>query len=302
MKRNPKIILTIAPPAAGKTTWAKDQVKKNPKIMRISRDDFRFMMKDSPVLETKGESILTEMVQNSIASLTKVGYDVIVDQTNCNKKHLVSLIEFCQQHGDVHFQIFDVPKSTLIERDSMREKSVGEDVINRMYNGWLKIFDSNFDFSIRKKKDRFVSSYQINDSELPKAFIFDMDGTLAHNLNVRSYFDWLKVDQDSYDEHVGQMAKDLKAAGYKIIIVTGRDGEAEELSKEWLDFYDVEYDEFFIRPQGDYRKDNVIKKEIYDNNIKNKYNVVGVFDDRDQVVSFWRSEGLKCYQVEYGNF
>lgn len=37
-------------------------------------------------------------------------------------------------------------------------------------------------------------------------------------------------------------------------------------------------------------------------NIKDKYNVLGIFDDRQQVVDMWRSLGLKCFQVEPGNF
>ena len=38
------------------------------------------------------------------------------------------------------------------------------------------------------------------------------------------------------------------------------------------------------------------------NHINGKYNVLGVFDDRDQVVSVWRSLGLTCFQVNWGNF
>lgn len=302
MKKN-KITLNIGIPASGKTTWSLNQVKNNPKTIRISRDDYRFMMKDAPILDTKMESVLTKMVYNDIATLAGAGYDLIIDQTNCNKKHLLAMVDYCQQYGDVHFQIFDVSLEKAIDRDKNREKSVGEDVIKRMHKGFLSIFDSNFDFSVRKKKERFVSNYQINENDKQKAFIFDVDGTLAHNLNVRGYFDWDKVDRDAYDELVGQMAKDLKSLGYYIIIVTGRDGSAGKLTKEWLSFYGVPFDEFFIRPTGDYRKDNVIKKEIYEQNIKPFYNVMGVFDDRDQVVSFWRKEAnLKTYQVEYGNF
>jgi hypothetical protein len=57
-----------------------------------------------------------------------------------------------------------------------------------------------------------------------------------------------------------------------------------------------------MRPKNDYRKDSLIKEEIYVNNIKNKYNVIAVYDDRDQVVKKWRELGIKCFQVDYGNF
>lgn len=45
-----------------------------------------------------------------------------------------------------------------------------------------------------------------------------------------------------------------------------------------------------------------MKKEIYEKYIKGKYNVMGVFDDRDRVVEMWRSIGLTCFQVDYGKF
>jgi hypothetical protein len=42
-----------------------------------------------------------------------------------------------------------------------------------------------------------------------------------------------------------------------------------------------------MRAEGDDRKDWIVKKEFYDE-ISKDYNVLGVFDDRDQVVAMWR--------------
>ena len=44
------------------------------------------------------------------------------------------------------------------------------------------------------------------------------------------------------------------------------------------------------------------KAEIYEKELKGKYNIIMIYDDRDQVVETWRSLGLKCAQVEYGEF
>ena len=63
-----------------------------------------------------------------------------------------------------------------------------------------------------------------------------------------------------------------------------------------------EPDELFMRPTGDTRKDSILKKEIYDNHIKGKYNVKYVLDDRDSVVEMWREQGLTCLQVAPGDF
>lgn len=64
----------------------------------------------------------------------------------------------------------------------------------------------------------------------------------------------------------------------------------------------IYYDELYMRTPGDMRKDFVIKKELYDAKIKNKYNVQFVLDDRNQIVDMWRGLGMTCLQVDYGNF
>jgi hypothetical protein len=46
----------------------------------------------------------------------------------------------------------------------------------------------------------------------------------------------------------------------------------------------------------------VVKLEIFDREIRERYYVVGVFDDRNKVVSMWRSLGLTVYQVADGDF
>nr|DAI39653.1 MAG TPA: polynucleotide kinase [Caudoviricetes sp.] len=58
-----------------------------------------------------------------------------------------------------------------------------------------------------------------------------------------------------------------------------------------------------MRKEKDYRKDSIVKTEIYNEYIKDKYCVTAVFDDRDQVVNdCWRKLGLLCNQVWKGDF
>ncbi len=57
-----------------------------------------------------------------------------------------------------------------------------------------------------------------------------------------------------------------------------------------------------MRKTDDFRPDEDVKKEIYNENIKNKFNVLYVFDDRNSVVNIWRNEGLTCLQVANGDF
>ena len=88
----------------------------------------------------------------------------------------------------------------------------------------------------------------------------------------------------------------------RIILLSGRSAEYRDITEKWLADNGVSYDALFMRAAGDVRKDSIIKEEIYRAEIENKYNVLFVLDDRDQVVQLWRSLGLTCLQVAEGNF
>jgi len=149
------------------------------------------------------------------------------------------------------------------------------------------------------------------------AIIVDVDGTLADMRGVRGPFEWDKVHLDRPHQDVIELVKDLAGvdkysdtflddglieAKYQIIITTGRDGVCEEATRKWLKDNGVHFDDFYIRKAGDFRKDNIIKSEIYMDHIRPKYDVKFVIDDRDQVVEMWRSLGLRVLQVAPGNF
>lgn len=298
-----KIILAIGIPASGKSTWSKEFVRRNNEYVRVCRDDYRLMLSQSQMLDPKGERLVTQLVETAISNAINFKFNVIVDQTNVNIKYLNEMVDFCQNLADVEFKIFDVPVDLAIERDAKREAKVGEEVIRKMYKNYLNLYDSNFNFSYRRKKPRIVTGIDWKpDNTLPYAIIFDIDGTLAHVNGKRGHFDWDNVDRDVVDERVRETLKIHRKAGYKIIIVTGRDGSCEELTKMWLAENDIHFDYFYIRPAGNFDKDTVIKKGIFDNHIAGKFNVLGVYDDRNQVVSMWREIGLKCFQVIKGDY
>ncbi len=62
------------------------------------------------------------------------------------------------------------------------------------------------------------------------------------------------------------------------------------------------YSALYMRPEGDTRKDVLIKQEIYEREVKGKYNVLFVLNDRQQVVDSWRALGLTVSQVAPGDF
>ncbi|MBK9581896.1 MAG: hypothetical protein IPO48_08380 [Saprospiraceae bacterium] len=158
------------------------------------------------------------------------------------------------------------------------------------------------DISNEKKHEKKHPVYRTQDPSLPKAIICDLDGTLAL-MNGRSPFDASTCESDLPNTPVVNIVKNYHELGYKIILASGREDTFKTQTISWLEKYDVQYDLLFMRAAGDYRKDAVIKKEMFDTQIEGKYFVEFVLDDRNQVVDLWRKDlNLPCFQVYYGDF
>lgn len=135
----------------------------------------------------------------------------------------------------------------------------------------------------------------------PPAVIFDIDGTLALR-QERGPFDWSRVGEDLPNEPVVHLALSLGMM-YSIIFLSGRDEICRPQTEMWLFAQELSSGCLFMRPQGDFRKDSIVKKELYHKYIEPHWDIQWVVDDRDQVVKMWREElGLTCLQVAEGNF
>lgn len=293
-----KILIGIS--ASGKSTYCKGVVEKNPDWVIVSRDDYRYAWRNSGVVDNKLEGLITKHVKQSIVDLLNNGYNVLYDATNLKASYLENITSYVKHIAKVEYHIIDVPLEVAINRDKNRERSVGEEVIKRQYEQYLTLLDS-YDFShINPTPKKYVAPEK--QYTLPEAFIFDIDGTLAHTNGLRSHYDMDNVDKDVVDVEVNNVLKVIAEHGYyNILIVTGRHS-CKEKTEKWLSDNHIVYDKIYMRDDNDMRKDSIIKKEIYLNQISPNYRVVGVFDDRNQVVDMWRELGLKCFQVQDGNF
>lgn len=134
-----------------------------------------------------------------------------------------------------------------------------------------------------------------------KAIIVDIDGTISHKTD-RDIFDYEKAISDNPDPVIIEVVRSLWEQGYKIVIVTGRSEDCVDVTREWLRLNCPPYYKLYMRRSKDFRQDAVVKREIYDYYIEPSFDVLCVFDDRNQVVDMWREIGLKCLQVQPGDF
>jgi predicted kinase len=269
--------------ASGKSTFARELCSGG-KYVRVNKDDIRDQIFDGKWTRDR-EKVVVEVETSMIKAGLGLGRNVIVDSTNLAQKHIQRFHDIAAEFGaEVVEKWFDTPISECIRRDAARAKPVGEKVIRQM-----------FDQYIRPKLPK-------QDVDLRPCYIFDLDGTLA-KMNGRSPFDWNRVGEDSVNRPVAELARQLYRLGYAIFILSGRDGSCKGMSEKWLRDNGIAFGDFFIRSEGDNRKDSIVKRELYEQNIKGKYFVEAWFDDRDQVVAMVRDElNLPCFQVDWGNF
>lgn len=138
----------------------------------------------------------------------------------------------------------------------------------------------------------------IENQELPKAIIVDIDGTLA-KMNGRSPFDWSRVKEDMCNEIIKGISN---AYPNTVIIFSGRDSVCRQDTIEWLESNGIKYSQLFMREEGNFEKDAIIKRRLFEENIRGKFFIEYVLDDRNQVVRMWRDMGLTCLQVADGDF
>lgn len=286
-----EVVVTIGLPASGKTTETEKFIDAHPEYVNINRDDIRLMMqgrKRYNKFSKWREKVVTYTVIMMAQEALSQGKSIIISDTNLNPMRNKNWEGIANDYNAEYREwlFTDIHYGECIDRDARREFPVGQRVIERMFESGRGVW---------------FPEKPVYDPALPDCYLCDIDGTVAQ-MDGRGPFEWLKCDTDLPKQDVINVLYDLAARGQTIIMLSGRDGVCEDMSAKWLQDQGIRYKDFFIRPAGDNRKDTLIKEEIYLNHIKGKYNVLGVFDDRDQVVHMWRHLGLTVFQVAYGAF
>lgn len=137
-------------------------------------------------------------------------------------------------------------------------------------------------------------------------YLSDIDGTVAIMGGGRGPFDWARVGEDLPNVPVIRVLQALNRVGHTIIFISGRMAQCCELTNRWLEQNIGNWAEitaYHMRADGDFRPDQIVKREIHDRIVEEFGEpVMGVFDDRDKVVRMWRDMEITCFQVADGHF
>jgi predicted kinase len=310
----PTAIITVGCSASGKSTWAKQYQMDNKDVVIIERDNYReYILRDkvisgyikngtkSPYVSGihnlweywnwKWEDEVTAEIDKQVELMVSKGFNIVFSDTNLNEQRRKQLITKMVDLGYwVEVKLFGENDSldVLWKRDIYRKNTVGHQVLAKQYEQFRKQFPKYGKKSVKGK---------------PKAVIFDIDGTLAF-MGDRSPFDWHKVSVDKYNQVLMITLESLWRAGYKIVIMSGRDSVCRDETIDWIEtWYDIndinvpQY-ELHMRKENDMRKDSIIKLELFKEHIDGVYEIETVFDDRPSVIrDVWMELGFKVHCV-----
>lgn len=303
----PTIHLTQGLPASGKTMAALELVHSSGgRVRRVNLDSLRLMFDDNDGSVRRGrdhEDVVLAAQDAAILAAVDAGFDVVVDNTHLVPR-LPGRYKRLLASRNVEFAVIDcteVPINECVSRDTARTNSVGEQLIRSMNERMLSARKSGWRLIADWMNDRPVVKPYVPTGTLPKAVICDIDGTLAHHHN-RGPYEIEKCETDLLDEEVARILALADRADDYVVLLSGRQSEFREHTEWWLKANGVYYDELWMRAKGDRRPDDVVKAELFDAHVRDRYDVRFVLDDRDRVVALWRRMGLKCWQVAYGNF
>ena len=298
-----KAFITKGLPASGKSTWAVEHsYAASCPTIRINNDDIRneiYLKNGNRNWSKTIEKEVRFIREHKILAAFDCDFDIVVDNTHMNKFTLDQIVLFCKNTGyEVEIKDFtDVSVDECVRRDSLRtgNAKVGEAVIRKMYKESLPK-------EVRPEPPEF------SENSLPLCIICDLDGTFFRMVNRGPYDEHL-VYNDEPRLHVVMTIKALKfwtniRNPINIFFFSGRSMkcyyETVRCINDKTPFFignDQSYQSLHMRGIDDVRRDSLVKMDMYNEHIKDKYNVLVVFDDRATVIrDCWKPLGLPVFR------
>lgn len=301
------LIITRGLPGCGKTTYARAWVAEDREHRaRVNRDDIRAMLDDGQFVKGVTEPRVLAARDAAILSLLAKGVDTICDDTNLPQRTARDLAKLARRAGAVLtvVDLTDVTLETCLKRNADRtdKNPVPEEAIRDMHARYLA--GRAFPLPLPEESAAAADGPVLYEPKpgTPKAVLVDIDGTTAL-MCARSPFDETRVHEDRPNAPVITVIRAMAESGHVIVFLSGRTDACRAATHEWLlQHVRVPFQGLHMRASGDGRKDAIVKRELFDRHVRDRYDVVCVLDDRDQVVAAWRELGLTCLQVAPGNF
>jgi predicted kinase len=306
-----QLAIMVGLPGSGKTTIARELVSKMSPgtAVAISRDDLRLTYYGTKSgLTNEQENEITALEHSQVEKALSRGLKVVVHDCNLRMSYRKAFAEIAERLGVQWAQVdmTYVPLETCLQRNAQRRHPVPEDVILMMHQRHIVPLQGKTapEPQVRGKFTLPEHELYVPDTSLPGAVLVDIDGTVALHEGVRGPYDTSRYHLDRPNIPIIDMVRhEAYDLGNLIVFGSGRSEKFREVSMEWL-YQEVKVPiaGCFMRPLGDSRNDAIVKLELFDKNIRGKFNIKRAYDDRNRVVDAYRSIGLTVLQVADGNF
>ena len=292
------VYILRGPSGCGKSTWSRAFVKKNPGALVVSRDIIRqaFGMQGKGVLPPGDERLVTKIEMDMLRRAVREDRHVVVDNTNLDDRRASAYATEAHLMGTYFKEVnlYDLAKDDLY----ISRSDIPTNAVRRQCKSAKKMHP------LQARVERIVPVG--NNRDLPDAYIFDVDGTLADSKGIRSPYDYSKVYADRPIEFVVKVAQSLDVLNKidltapRVVFVSGRKAECRDATENWL-WEQLGFEPLlFMRADGDDRHDAQVKYDILRNDILSRFHVLGVVDDRARVVQMWQSAGIRIFDVGQG--
>lgn len=312
---------------SGKSTFAEQLKKDNENTQIVSADYFWIDSKGNYNFDVTKLGLAHKSCFENFKELVSKGSNVIIDNTNLKYTDFTKYIDYLLVNNNQNNFVYSV-KFIEVSHNCLEEaikyrtnrvdgKNIPESKLKDMYKLFKKDVRGNLLRDYKGKislnnldelsNDLPWKAFEENSCKTP-AIICDLDGTISifeylNGVALRDCYNASTSNSDIINVAVAEALRGFFTLGYEILFVSGREDVYREPTEEFLErvkeTYKINYSKLFMRKAKDYRKDFIIKEEIYENFIKNEYNVLAVFDDRPQVIEMWRKKGLFVFDCNY---
>lgn len=141
-----------------------------------------------------------------------------------------------------------------------------------------------------------------------EAVLYDFHGTLVDVTSVHGYLAQRKYEEFYLAslacpriETTVLAARQSHEAGYQNILFTGMPNEYRDGLLAWLGRHGVPIDLIDMRPTGDFRKDFIVKREMYLRTLDQGIRVVRAWDDNPVILDLWEEQAIPVVRVPEWN-
>jgi predicted kinase len=300
-------------PGSGKSTLAEKLAAQDGGRL-VGRDRIRKLLGVGHFCTSAQTHEISETQGRLIVQGLKDGQNVHVDDMNLKSPYVRRLLYLANRFKAdvVVHDLSTVPLETCLQWNKDRAERTGgfvnEEAIRKYWERFIKptkgrglpMPDSGLYDARMNPPDPYVP-----DTNLGLAILVDLDGTVAirGNRGFHDYDD--RVLTDTPNKNVVCVVRALIHRNIRAIYVSGRKGNTEcrLATEQWIgEHIQLGRFDLYMREPHDNRPDYLVKRDIFDQHIRNNWNVLGAIDDRRQVVDMYRDLGLTVFQVAAGEF